>query len=140
MDDEKTIKIQRLKGASNYRIWSAEISAHLAGKGLMGVTLGKEPKPDGLNKPHSNTQTVGTTKGSPSGVKSGSIEAMSDRMVHVRHSFSHNHVDSSMGSSRREFTLLSSKLCSEQGSNRTHTQRCDFSSFLTFTSMYVHRN
>lgn len=73
-DSDKTIKIQRLKGASNYRIWSAEISAHLEGKGLMGVTLGEEPKPDELNTPHWNTQAVGTTEASSSGVESGSIE------------------------------------------------------------------
>jgi hypothetical protein len=66
-DSDKTIKIQRLKGASNYRIWSAEISAHLEGKGLMGVTLGEEPKPDELNTPHWNTQAVGTTEGSSFG-------------------------------------------------------------------------
>ena len=46
MDDDKTIKIQKLKGASNYRIWSAEISAHLEGKGLLNVTLGNELKPN----------------------------------------------------------------------------------------------
>ena len=73
-DSDKTIKIQRLKGASNYRIWSAEISAHLEGKGLMGVTLGEEPKPDELNTPHWNIKAVGTTEGSSSGVESGSIE------------------------------------------------------------------
>jgi hypothetical protein len=43
MEDDKTIRIQRLKGASNYRIWSAEVSAHLEGKGLLNVTLGLEP-------------------------------------------------------------------------------------------------
>jgi hypothetical protein len=45
MDDDKTIKIQKLKGASNYRIWSAEIRAHLEGKGLLNVALGNEPRP-----------------------------------------------------------------------------------------------
>jgi hypothetical protein len=46
MDDDLTIKIQKLKGASNYRIWSAEISAYLEGKGLLNVTLGLELCPN----------------------------------------------------------------------------------------------
>lgn len=57
-ESDKTIKIQKLKGASNYRTWSAEISAHLEGKGLLGVTLGNEPRPDGLDTPQSSTQPV----------------------------------------------------------------------------------
>jgi hypothetical protein len=51
MDDEKTIKIQKLKGASNYRIWSAEIRAHLEGKGLLNVALGNELRPTGSSTP-----------------------------------------------------------------------------------------
>jgi hypothetical protein len=47
MDDEKTIKIQKLKGASNYRTWSAEIKAHLEGKGLLNVVLSNELRPAG---------------------------------------------------------------------------------------------
>jgi hypothetical protein len=47
MDDgDKTIRIQKLKGSSNYRIWSAEVSAYLEGKGLLNVTLGIELCPN----------------------------------------------------------------------------------------------
>jgi hypothetical protein len=49
MDDDKTIKIQKLKGTSNYRIWSAEIRAHLEEKGLLNVALGNELRPTGSN-------------------------------------------------------------------------------------------
>ena len=50
MDDEKTIKIQKLKGASTYRIWSSKISAHLEGKRLLNVSLGNELRPNGSNE------------------------------------------------------------------------------------------
>jgi hypothetical protein len=51
MDDGKTIKIQKLKGALNYRIWSAEIRTNLEGKGLLNVALSNEPRPAGTSTP-----------------------------------------------------------------------------------------
>src|ERR1700722_7290575 len=46
-ESDKAFKIPKLKGASNYRIWSAEMRAYLEGKGLLDDTIGDEPKPDG---------------------------------------------------------------------------------------------
>lgn len=60
--NDGTVKIYKLKGASNYRIWSAEVSALLEGKGLLGITLGDETRPDGLHTPQSSTQTVGGSR------------------------------------------------------------------------------
>ena len=45
-ESDKVVKIPKLKGASNYCIWNAEMRAYLGGKGLLHVTIGDELRPD----------------------------------------------------------------------------------------------
>ena len=65
MSDDKTPKIPKLIGSSNYRLWAEEVKSYLEARGLLDLVLGIERRPGESRNTRSSAAASASTSSNP---------------------------------------------------------------------------